>query len=60
MKPLSDFPRETWKRYRVYYTGGVFDYSDIDAPNKTYARLFVGGELRPGLKVTKIVEVKAS
>ena len=57
MKHSWEYPRETWKTYRVYYSGGMFPHQDIDAPNKTLARMMLGGELRPGLKITKIEEM---
>lgn len=57
MKSMYDYPRETWRRYRVHYSGGMFPHRDVDAPNKTCARRLVGGELRAGLKITKIEEV---
>lgn len=57
VRPLSAFPRETWRKFRVYYTGGFAPYQMVEAPNKTYARLFLGGELRPGCKITSIEEV---
>ena len=57
MKHSWEYPKEIWKTYRVYYSGGMFPYQDIDAPNKTLARMMLGGELRPGLKITKIEEM---
>ncbi len=55
MKTLDDYPHDTWRRYRVHYTGGACPYQEIEAPNKTYARMLTF--LRPGLKITKIEEV---
>ena len=57
MKQSWEYPRESWKTYRVHYTGGMFPYQDTEAPNKTHARMMLSGELRPGLKITKIEEM---
>jgi len=57
MKSLIDYPRDQWKKYRVYYTDGIWDYAVYEAPNKTYARLFARGELNPWHKITRIEEI---
>jgi hypothetical protein len=54
MKPISEYTRETWNRYKAYYTIGLIPYQEIKTPNKIYARLDFGGELRAGLKIIKI------
>lgn len=60
-KSPFDYPKETWKKYRVFHTSFGFDWGhfmDETAPNKTWARRFVQGQLNPGCKVTKIVEIQ--
>ena len=55
-----DYPRESWKKYKVYYTSFGFDcgYFDIvEAPNKTWARRFKQGELNIGCNVIRIEEL---
>lgn len=59
IKPLCHYPRETWKKYKVYYSVYGFNYGSyciIEAPNKTYARLIKQGELNAEYKIIKIIE----
>ncbi len=59
VRPLSAFPRSAWKKYAVHLSNSWYGYPLIvEAPNKTYARLFARGELRPGAIIKSIEEVK--
>lgn len=45
-------------RYRVPIVGGVLNYYEIDAPNKTVARIMVDRETHPWIHVKgKIVDL---
>lgn len=56
MSKYMVIPVSQWKHYNIKITGGISNTYRIFAPNKTMARLFAKGELRPWIKIIKIEE----